>query len=488
MLTKNDVFIEYRKDAGYPIDNLSPSIEYPEYLFKGDLSKKDNQVYDMIRCLLYRMEYDRENYNTPEWNPMGTFIKPWDKVVIKPNWVMHFNGNKNAGAHAMDCLVTNPSCLRAICDYCLIALKGHGEILIGDAPMQDCDLNDLLESFGYNELLRYYQDKNVPVRFADFRCYQSVFDKNKVITEQIYLSGTAVEIDMGELSMHEKRNGTRLYQVDNYDKDDTQAFHTSKKHVYSINKDVLEADVIINLCKPKSHRLAGFTAAMKNVVGIAYDKASLPHRVAGSIEEGGDAYPYKSRIKKKIDAILDRKIKYEKSHNIFMATVERFKYGALYVAEKKFGKDAFIKGMWSGNDTIWRTVVDLNYIERYADKSGSLQRTQQRRILNLGDMTIAGDHNGPCQPDPKSMGVLIASEDSVAMDLTICKMIGFSEEKIPMVKALLNGEAGYLLGSDGLSPQVISNSPAMSGDLKDIDFPNEWHYRPHDNWNDIIQV
>lgn len=485
-MSKNDVFIEYRKNVNYPKGSLSPSVNYPEYLFESDLSD-NNQVYDMVRNLLYRMEYDPEHYNTPEWNPMRQFIKPGDKVVIKPNWVMHFNGNENAGEHALDCLVTNPSCLRAICDYCLIALKGKGEIIIGDAPMQDCDLQDLLENFGYNKMLQFYQDRNQPVKFADFRRYQSIFDKNKVITDQIYMSGSAIEVDMGDLSIHEKRKGTRLYQVDNYDKDDTRAFHTDKKHIYSINKEVLEADVIINFCKPKSHRLAGFTAAMKNMVGIAYDKASLPHRVAGSIEEGGDAYPYKNSIKRKIDAILDKKIKYEKEHNIFMATVERYKYGALYIAEKKFGRDASIKGIWSGNDTIWRTVVDLNHIERYADKQGKLQKSQQRKILNLGDMIIAGDHNGPCQPDPKPMGALIASEDSVAMDLVVCKMIGFPEDKIPMVRAIMNGEATYLLGEDGLNPNVNTNESLESGFLRDMNFPIEWSYKPHDNWKSIVE-
>lgn len=56
----------------------------------------------------------------------------------------------------------------------------------------------------------------------------------------------------------------------------------------------MEADVIINIPKPKCHRLAGMTAALKNMVGVIYDKNSLPHRKIGSVEEGGDAY--KKRI------------------------------------------------------------------------------------------------------------------------------------------------------------------------------------------------
>ena len=76
-----------------------------------------------------------------------------------------------------------------------------------------------------------------------------------------------------------------IYQVSDYDKADTATFHHDTVHDYEINSDILQADVVINFCKPKTHRLAGITAAMKNMVGITYNKACLPHRSAGSVEE-----------------------------------------------------------------------------------------------------------------------------------------------------------------------------------------------------------
>ena len=61
------------------------------------------------------------------------------------------------------------SLLRAVCDYCLIALQGEGEVIVADAPMQDCDLDALLQKGRYNEILSFYQEKGEPVSFKDLR-------------------------------------------------------------------------------------------------------------------------------------------------------------------------------------------------------------------------------------------------------------------------------------------------------------------------------
>lgn len=482
----NNVYIQVVNGAEYPKDSFNPSYLYPEYRYgQVFVQEHDNVIYHMVRECLIGYGLDAEHFGTPDWNPLSEYIKPGDQVLIKPNWVMHFNGSGDY-RDAMECLVTHPSCIRAICDYCLIALKGTGRVIIGDAPMQDCDLPMLLERMKFNDLLNFYRSQKENVTFTDFRKYQSIFNRNKVIVDRIYQSGRGINVDIGNLSMHEYRVGKRVYQVDNYDSSETQKYHQNNKHIYSINKDVLESDVIINFCKPKSHRLAGFTAAMKNMIGIAYNKASLPHRVEGSVEEGGDAYKNNSWLKKRVDIILDKKIKHEDEHRIGLATIDRFIYGGLLLLARKASKDPYIKGIWYGNDTIWRTIVDLNYIEQYADKVGVIQNEPQRRTLNLGDMIIAGEHNGPCQPEPKKMGVIVMAEDAACMDLVICKMIGFASEKIPMVRALLAGEADYLMGKIRTdSIYILSNITQLQKSLTDVKFPYNWEYKPHDTWKGV---
>lgn len=482
------IYLAYKNGATYPNFNFNPAIAYPEYLFGADnISNEKNDVYDMVRECLKGLGLDAENFATKAWNPLGKYIKPGDSVLIKPNWVMHYNGAKNVTENAMECLVTHPSCLRAICDYCLIALRGQGQITIGDAPMQDCDLPILLNKMRFNDILIFYEKHGQPVKFSDLRKYQSTFNQHSVIVNKIYQDGEGINVEMGVLSMHEQRAGKRVYQVDNYSRYETESYHGESRHIYSINKTALDADVIINFCKPKSHRLAGFTAAMKNMVGIAYDKASLPHRVEGSNEEGGDAYPNKSHLKRSIDRALDRKIRHEDEGRLLLATVDRYIYCVLLVLARKISKDPYIKGIWYGNDTIWRTVIDLNYIVKYADKQGKLQNTPQRRILNFADMIIAGDHNGPCQPEPKKIGVILAGESAAAMDMTICKMIGFAEEKIPLVKAL--NEKRIYWPNDGnayRNIEIVSECRDWCGKMREVTFPLEWKFISHEMWNKVL--
>lgn len=482
----SNVYLQVNDGANYPSGVFSPSVLYPEYQYgESCISSENNDVYGMVRDCLAGYGLDAEHFGTPVWNPLGKYISPGNTVLVKPNWVMHFNGSGNY-PDAMNCLVTHPSCLRAICDYCLIALKGTGKIIIGDAPMQDCDLPVLLEKAKFNEILSFYREHGENVEFMDFRKYQSIFNANKVITGKIFQDGEEVKVDLSGLSMHERRNGKRVYQVDNYDRGETADYQAEGKHIYSVNKQVLESDVIINFCKPKSHRLAGFTAAMKNMVGIIYHKASLPHRVEGSIDEGGDAYRYTSKLKKTIDYVLDRKILHEDAHNIFMATVDRYIYGALLLTARKVCRDPYIKGIWYGNDTIWRTACDLNYIEQYADREGRIRDSMQRRILNFADMIIAGERNGPCQPRPKKLGIIAVSEDAAAMDMVICRIMGFPPEKIPLINALLKGEADYLFGERNV--MISSNLYDEPVELDGVEFPESWHFAPHDTWRSILDA
>jgi len=63
------------------------------------------------------MNLDRYNYNTAKWNSFKELIKTGDVVVLKPNMVMHKNGNKQ---FTTDCLITHGSIIRAILDYIYI--------------------------------------------------------------------------------------------------------------------------------------------------------------------------------------------------------------------------------------------------------------------------------------------------------------------------------------------------------------------------------
>lgn len=68
----------------------------------------------------------------------------------------------------MTCLVTHPSLVRAILDYVVIALKGEGKIILGDAPMQGTGLDEMFELAGYNHLFSFINRKGIAVDICDF--------------------------------------------------------------------------------------------------------------------------------------------------------------------------------------------------------------------------------------------------------------------------------------------------------------------------------
>ena len=78
----------------------------------------------------------------------------------------------------------------------------------------------------------------------------------------------------------------------------------------------------------------------------------------------------------------------------------------------------------------------------------------------------------------------MASESSPAMDIVICKLIGFDENKIPLINALKNGDTTRLLGEEGKDIDVILNG--QTAKLQETTFPDEWHYRPHDSWKEVL--
>ena len=70
-----------------------------------------------LRKLMVAAELDAPEIGSPQWNPLSDLIRRGQKVVIKPNWVMH----RNSSGCGLDSLVTHTSVLEAIVAYVLKA-------------------------------------------------------------------------------------------------------------------------------------------------------------------------------------------------------------------------------------------------------------------------------------------------------------------------------------------------------------------------------
>lgn len=450
---KNNVYIintekKYKNTAFKPnyveLKNISITLE------------SDKKIYDSIRNLFITMGLDKKNIGTKNWNPFSEFIKPGNHVLIKPNMVKHIN----EGPGDMDSLITNFSIIRPIIDYTILALNGTGKIIVGDAPVQECDFEKLKQYNNLENNVINYKSIYENISLIDFRKNQ-----NPNIECQL--------VNMGQYSSFlELEDINKEYSITNYDLKLMNAHHTNGKHEYIIPKDVLDADVIINIPKPKSHRKAGMTACMKNFVGINGNKECLPHHRTGGPNKNGDEFPENSLVKNLYSYVS----KYTYKKNKLLMLFRRFLAYLLKLSKKS----RFREGSWYGNDTIWRTILDLNKLIMYVDKDGNLTNKQQRKIFNIADMVISGEKEGPLLPTNKKVGLIVASFNQLNMDSVIAEIMGFNPKKIKYIVE------GYRLDDLKISTNEDFKIYDEQGIVKNINIYNK-HFQPTDGWKDYLE-
>lgn len=479
------MFLEQRAGVTYPDnkDLYAPSVRYPEFPFPATaISEAPNEVYDMVRACMHGLNLDTANYGTPQWNPLGEYIRPGDTVLVKPNWV-----KECVSEEKWNCTITHASVLRAITDYCIIAKAGT--IIWGDAPIQGASIELVWEHGRYGELQEFYAKQcGANILLSDLR------DLVVRVVHGVYIPyhnpdimgpQGLVTVQMGANSYHAKVPEDVVYETCGYPDTEINQMHNTQSHSYVIAADALQANVIINIPKPKTHRYAGLTGAQKNFIGASPNKESLPHFKRGAPKNGGDETNKDSAAFRLTSYLYRTSI----SHSRKMHYLRSYFFRVLYRIMRRLEvKERYLIGAWHGNDTIWRTILDVNRILLYADASGKLDFSRPvRTILTFGDMIIAGECAGPLDPSPKPLGAILASTNCAAFDLIFCNIMGFAKEVIPTVK---NAEQDLLLLSCKANDIILGSNLAMLDgvSLEKIKFPPEWHFKPHPYWDEILNT
>ncbi len=411
-----------------------------------------------------------------ERGPLGRKIAPGAKVVLKPNFVMH----ENDGPWGMLPLVTHQSVVQAATEAALQA--GAAEVLVGDAPIQGCDFDLLLkntEMDRWSEQLSKREPRFKGVR--DFRRTISVFvDGVRIADENMQPEERFVLFDLGGDSLLEPiTDENPSFRVTCYDPRLMAKTHARGTHRYLIAREILEADVIVNLPKLKTHQKAGITCALKNLIGINGNKEYLPHHRIGGFELGGDCYPGSSDLKRALEFIHDRQ-NMTKSHAAgrMWRTAANQLYRLLRLKGDRFG----LEGSWSGNDTIWRTCLDLNRILLYGTPAGTMSDEVQRQVIHITDAIIAGQGNGPLAPEPLPMGLLMAGENAAAVDWVGAYLLGYPPENIPIAREALrkfrwpltsfSSDEIRLVGDlgEGTADEILRHRPPVES----IHYPVGW--------------
>jgi uncharacterized protein (DUF362 family) len=417
---------------------FGPGQAWPELVrLLGDAAAAGpgNPAYAGVRAALCALGLDAARFGSADWNPLGELVARGGRVVLKPNFIRHWNPAPDGTPSS---LITHGAVLRAMADYAWLAVGPEGTVVVAEAPQHDCDFARVIEISGLDRIARFYESTlGAELGVVDLR-QEAVRYRDGVIVSRHALPGDPLGYRVVDLGARSFFHGCGLdpdrFRGADYDPGPTSTHHREGRNEYLLSETVLRADLVVNLPKLKTHKKTGVTLALKNLVGINGDKNWLPHHTLGSVAAGGDEYPG--------DALVDAAR--SRASEVARRWLARGRaLGLLRLARRAEGAlrgDAFVRaGNWYGNDTTWRMVLDLNRCLYYSAADGPRLDAERpvRRVLSVLDGIVAGEGEGPLAPRDRPLGVVLASTDPVALDLVAVRLMGFDERRIPKLREAL---------------------------------------------------
>jgi len=450
-----------------------PPCIFEEYPFKDNRIDAKNELYSSFRQLLFLLGLDADNFGKKDWNPFGGFIIPGQTVFIKPNFVRDLD---ERGRPKVRGIIVHGSLVRAVIDYVYIALKGKGRIIVADGPVDDASFEKIESLTGLYEIKRFYKDfAGFEIEIYDLRQEKVIKRKGEII-DRIRLKGDPAgytSVDMGGMSYFKDDSLDYLSFRGAECKTDVMfQHHNANKNEYLISNTFLDSDVVINIAKMKTHKRSGVTLTLKNLIGVTGDRNWLPHFNSNNGNQGP--------IGRGRDII-----------RIFLKGIFRRLSGPMKDTLKQFygvTDEAKKIGNWYGNDIIWRTILDLVYISRFADRRGVIRKDRQRKMFSIIDGIVAGEGDGPLNPIEKPCGILIAGFNEFYVDMVTARLMGFDVMKIPKFKNLLKLSRPGFGRIDLEDIRCVSNQEEW--DLgRFADFSGRClNFRPHYGWKGYIEV
>ncbi|MDX1964656.1 MAG: DUF362 domain-containing protein [Pirellulales bacterium] len=421
---------------------FDPDQVYPEWP-NAKIGTEANPAYRAVRQVFRTLGLDREHDGTAAWNPLAQLIKPGNSVVLKPNMVAHRNqGARLYGITDTDSLVTHGSVIRAVLDYAALALRGGGRIIIGDCPIQGTSWEQVVALIGLDAIADDFRQRfpGIELIVRDYRLGKAVLAGDTVVARVVDEStrGEYMELDIGRHSLLlPLMQQPYHFGVSQYPRQRMRAAHTPEVNKYLLHRDIVQADVMINLPKMKSHMKAGVTCALKNFVGVNGHKDYLPHFRFGSPKQGGDEYPdgnvlwdgmwYFAHLDWELDSGW-RKRFYNRISRVFSKLLQ------LGGSPRNHG--SYAGGGWHGNDTLWRTVLDIKRAYLYHNRrSGRVEKTPSPDVKYLAilDGLVGGEKESPLAPSPVPCGWVMAAHNPLALDLVATALMGLDWQKIPQI-------------------------------------------------------
>jgi uncharacterized protein (DUF362 family) len=480
--------------ADYPTGApFHPDQEYPEWAGCA-LSAERNAVYEAVRRCFFLAGLDRDAYGTRDWNPLGGLIQPGQTVLLKPNLVKESHPRDPQGWRYM---LTHGSVIRAAADYVWKALGGQGRIILADAPQTDSSFGSMVRLLGLDRVQEHYHSQGLELELVDLRREEWV-SREGVVTSRRRLPGDPrgyAAFDLGACSELAGHSGAGYYYGADYDAGEVNRHHSGGRHQYLLAGSAVQADVVFSLPKLKTHKKAGVTAALKNLVGINGDKNWLPHHTEGDPASGGDERPSMEGRQKAERRLVDAFRRLSLRLPGFGPWLHR---QARRAGAHVFGDTETVvrSGNWWGNDTAWRMCLDLNKLLLYGRADGTLTPPDMppcRRHIVLVDGIIAGQGSGPLNPDPVPAGVLLFGQHAPSVDAACAYLMGFNPERIPIVRQAFRCQHYPLAQAERGEPGdwrdvvLASDRPDWNGPLQGLPREAVYHFEPHFGWKGHIE-
>lgn len=264
--------------------------------------------------------------------------------------------------------ITHPAFLRPVIDYACLACGPTGRVLLAEGPWAPGVFDRVVVNTGIQAMVEHLA--------VSYGAPVGMLDLNKGG------SGEARWVDLGHLS--ELSGENRIWNDAHGQPLPVEGERAVGRYLIAL--PVLQADVVISVPKIKVHCSGGITVTMKNMLGIvpcwdgSYEDASL----------------------KDCAHISD-----------------------VDLAQGK-------RGEYLDNDTIWRSIADLNRILLYADDQGVIHPERQRRYLSIVDGIVAGT-TSQYNPVPYPLSAVIVGYDPVPVDAVSARIMGFDPRKFKSV-------------------------------------------------------
>ncbi len=280
-------------------------------------------VYEAVEALFKSLGLDRARAGTPEWNPLGDLIAPGDRVVVKPNLVSSKNLHEKITGRSLAASSTHGSLLRPVLDYALRAAGPRGQVRVVDSPVEGCEIDKVAGPLGIFDVIHHLQRQGHDVAFVDLRYfrvapYLALDDVRR--RGRSYNLGLLVRrrlpgdprgyrtVDLAEQSRFAEPDappGRDLRFHRSHYRTPVE-HHTGGHHEYSAPGTVLDADVVVNLPKLKTHKKTAVTLSLKSVIGLTNEKYWLPHFTAGDPAVGGDEHALPQTLAERVENKLSR--------------------------------------------------------------------------------------------------------------------------------------------------------------------------------------